>query len=227
MPFTRKPNIYVTADMVVFSVVKGELKVLLIKRKNPPFRGKHALPGGFVEKDEGIDEAAARELYHETNVKDIFLKKIDVFGDLGRDPRGRTITIVYMALINSERFVLEAKTDAAYVSWVDVDSLPEMAFDHTKIINDALKELRFEIQTTNIASQLLADEFTLSELQQVYEVILDRKLDKRNFRKKIDFLDILKPLNRQRMEGAHRPAKLYSFRKSKYGVISNKIQVFF
>jgi 8-oxo-dGTP diphosphatase len=220
------PKISVAVDIAVFTIIKGSLKVLLIRRKNEPFKGMYALPGGFLEKDENLEQAAARELEEETNVKGIFLKQLHAWGDVKRDPRGRVVSVSFMALIDSEKFRLVATSDAEAAAWISIYELPKLAFDHDKIIKDALNELRFDIQTTNIALQILPKKFTLTELQKAYEVILDTKLDKRNFRKRMKALDILKTTKESRMEGAHRPALLYEFREKKYSPIKEKINVF-
>lgn len=213
---------YVTTDSVVFTVDKDALKVLLIKRKNPPFRGMFAIPGGFLrDKDKTLDECAYRELHEETGVRDIFLKKLTAFGDKGRDPRGRVITISYIALISSENIELKPATDASDAGWFHINSLPTLAFDHKEILNHALSILKKELETTNIAFQLLPETFTLTEMQKVYEAAYLEKLDKRNFRKKIKLLDILKDMHQTKMEGAHRPAKLYSFKNKRYSLLSN------
>lgn len=212
----KKDRFYVAADAVVFTTLNKELKILLIKRRDPPFKGQFALPGGFVEINENLENAAKRELEEETGVKNIFLKKLHAFGDVGRDPRGRVISIPFLALIDGEKIKLHATSDAELAKWHSVYDLPQLGFDHDKIIKDALKHLRFEIENTNIAFQIMPEKFTLSELQQAYEIILDKKLDKRNFRKKLRELAILKELHETKMEGAHRPAKLYSFKEKKY-----------
>lgn len=221
----KNGEIKVTVDAIIFTIDDNKLKILLIKRKNPPFQNMYALPGGFVNHDEELEFAAKRELLEETGVKDIFLKELGCYGKVGRDPRGRTLTIAYMALIRPEQ-KLEAATDASEASWFSIYSLPELAFDHKEIINDAIEKLRYEIQTTNIAFQILPKKFTLSMLQNLYELILDKSLDKRNFRKRIKELGILKEHNETIMEGAHRPATLYSFSSNKYSNIRDKISVF-
>ena len=215
----KKNQFYITADSVVFTILNKELKILLIKRKNPPFKGEFALPGGFVELDESLEKAAKRELEEETGVKNIFLKKLHAFGEPDRDPRGRIVTIPYYALISGEKIKLHATTDAALAKWHPVYSLPKLAFDHNKIIKDALSHLRFEMERTNIAFQIMPDKFTFPELKNAYEIILDKEFDKRNFRKKIRELAILKKLNETRMDGPHRPAELYSFKDKKYKMV--------
>jgi 8-oxo-dGTP diphosphatase len=178
-----------------------------------------------VNENEDAAEAAQRELEEETCVKNIFLKQLKTYTDPLRDPRGRVISIAYMALISPDQH-LHAATDAMVAEWHRVDALPALAFDHKMIVADALRQLRIDIQTTNIAYQILPRKFTLTELQRLYEVVLDKKLDKRNFRKRIKELAILKETNETKMEGAHRPARLYEFRSKKYMNLKERIHVF-
>ncbi|MBI2129702.1 NUDIX hydrolase [Candidatus Woesearchaeota archaeon] len=215
----KKDRFYIAVDAVIFTILDKELKILLIKRKNDPFKGRYALPGGFVELDENLEDAARRELEEETGVKNIFLKKLHAFGDVGRDPRGRVITIPFLALIDGDKIKFHSTSDAELARWHSVYDLPDLAFDHKKIIEDALQHLRFEMQNTNIAFQMMPEKFTLTELQQAHEIVLDKKTDKRNFRKKISELGILKGLPETKMEGAHRPAKIYSFKLKGYRML--------
>lgn len=219
-------NIKVAVDIIVFTVIKENLNVLLIKRKYDPFKGQYAIPGGFVKDDESLEQAAARELQEETNVKNIFMKKLTAYGAVNRDPRGRVISIAYIALVDSEKFNLKATTDALKAKWVRVDEIKELGFDHITILQDCLKELRHDIQTTNIAAQLLPKRFTLTELQRLYEKILNKLLDKRNFRKKIKELNVLKATSETRMEGAHRPAQLHEFKDRSFQTLKDKMQIF-
>src|SRR3989338_1971175 len=200
-----KNQFYIAVDAVVFTILHNQLKLLLIKRKNEPFKGKFALPGGFVERDENLEDAAKRELEEETGVKNIFLKKMHACGDVGRDPRGRVISIPFLALIDAEELKLHATDDAELAKWGSVDSLPkhELAFDHKEIIKEALGLLRFELKETNIA----------------FEIILEKQIDKRNFRKQIFELSLLKEHSETKMEGAHRPAKLFSFKEKQYKML--------
>src|SRR3989344_4015913 len=214
----------VAVDAVVFTVENDVLKILLIERRNQPFQGRFALPGGFVNPDEEFEQAVKRELFEETGVKDIFVKQIGAYGKVSRDPRGRIISIAFLALISHDQN-LKAATDAAKVKWAPLNDLPPLAFDHRQIISDYLEVLKFEIQTTNIAREILPEEFTLSNLQSLYENILQRKLDKRNFRKKIRELELVKETGKQFMEGAHRPAKLYEFRDKEYENLKERMHV--
>jgi 8-oxo-dGTP diphosphatase len=201
----------VTVDVVMMSLRQRDLQVLLVKRRSWPYEGMWAIPGGFVNMQESLEEAAKRELQEETGVQDVYLEQLYTFGDPRRDPRTRVITVVYFALLDSARLQVRAADDAADVGWFPVYNLPELAFDHAKILEYALDRLRGKLDYTNIAFSLLPEQFTLRELQRVYEIILHRRLDKRNFRKKILSTGILEDTGAKKMEGTHRPARLYSF----------------
>ncbi|MBL8151629.1 MAG: NUDIX hydrolase [Blastocatellia bacterium] len=201
----------VTVDIVLFTISEGELKLLLIKRRDEPFKAMWAIPGGFVRKGETLDQAALRELREETNVSGVYLEQLYTFGDPERDPRTWVITVAYFALVNSVNLQIKAETDAIDASWHSINNLPTLAFDHRKIVDYAVWRLRNKLEYTTVGFQLLPEKFTLTELQRVYEIILDKTLDKRNFRKKILSLSILKELNETKMDGIHRPAKLYTF----------------
>jgi 8-oxo-dGTP diphosphatase len=176
--------------------------------------------------DESLDQAALRELQEETNVTDVYLEQLFTFGDPGRDPRGRVISVSYFALISAEHRELAASSDTTDVAWYSVYKLPKLAFDHASIIEYALRRLRYKLDYTSVGFQLLPKKFTLTELQRIYEIILNKKLDKRNFRKKILSLGILEPLEETKMEGPHRPAKLYSFVEESFGYLKDKGIIF-
>jgi 8-oxo-dGTP diphosphatase len=218
-------GIRLAVDAVVFTLKNNELQILLIKRNKEPFKGMYALPGGMVEDNEETEDAVLRELQEETGVKDIYLKKHDVYTKVDRDPRARVVSIAYIALISHEKFKLNPTTDADEAEWFSVYDLPKLAFDHKKIIKESLHHLRFEVQTTNIAFQILPSRFTLSELQKTYELVLDKDLDKRNFRKRIKAFEILLETNETKMEGAHRPARLYKFKDKNYQPLKDKMHV--
>ena len=206
------PHPAVTTDIVIFSVRDGELKLLLIKRAGTPYKGKWALPGGFVELDEDLEAGALRELEEETGVRDVYLEQLYTFGKPDRDPRERVITVAYYALIRSDRMSLCANTDAEAVGWFDFDELPALAFDHADIVAMAHERLVAKLDYSTIAFQFMPESFTLSELQSVYETILRDAIDKRNFRKWVLALERIEETGESRREGPHRPAKLYRIR---------------
>ena len=187
----KYPRPSVTVDIVIFTLRDRELKVLLVKRDVEPFKGKWAIPGGFVRIDESLENATKRELAEETGVKDVYLEQLYTFGYPKRDPRGRVITVSYIALVNSENIKLEATTDVSDAQWFLVKSIPLLAFDHKKILEYALKRLRWKFEYTTVAFSLLPEKFTMSQIQNIYEIVFDRKFDKRNFAKKIIYLNIL------------------------------------
>lgn len=209
------PTPSVTVDIITFSIKDNNLKVLLIKRGIEPFKDKWAIPGGFVRIKESLEEAAKRELEEETGVKEVYLEQLYTFGELNRDPRGRVITVSYFALISAEKSEqeLKATTDASEAKWFSVKELPELAFDHSSILKYAMKRLRWKFEYTTLAFSLLPKKFTLTQLQKLYEIVFDRKFDKRNFRKKIRSLDLITPTREIQKDVSNRPPKLYSFKK--------------
>jgi 8-oxo-dGTP diphosphatase len=201
----------VTVDIVLFTVIQNRLKVLLIQRRQPPFEHMWAIPGGFIHTGETLEQAASRRLLEETAADNIYLEQLGSFGHPERDPRARVITVAYYALINAEKLQLEPSANAEELGWFNVNELPELAFDHREIVDKALIRLRNSLEDSSVAFQLLPEKFTLTELQRVYELILGKTLDKRNFRKKILASELLKDTGETKMEGYHRPAQLYSF----------------
>jgi 8-oxo-dGTP diphosphatase len=213
MPYTyRYPHPAVTTDVVIFTIRQDQLKVLLIKRALPPYRNMWALPGGFIKLEESLEEGARRELEEETGVSDVYLEQLYTFGDPNRDPRERVITVAFFALVRSEEIDIQAGSDAEGVSWFGMKEIPDLAFDHREILRMAHERLRAKLDYSTIAFQFLPGSFALSELQHVYEVILREKIDKRNFRKRILSLDLIRETGKKTRAGAHRPAKLYRAR---------------
>jgi 8-oxo-dGTP diphosphatase len=201
----------VAVDLIIFTVSDRDLQILLIRRGEPPYEGRWALPGGFVRMDESLEAAARRELEEETGVRDVYLEQLYTFGDPGRDPRTRVVTVAYFALISSASLSLRAQADAREVAWHSAFRHPKLAFDHEAILEYAIERLRSKIEYTTIGFQLLPEKFTLAELQRAYEIILGRPLDKRNFRKKMLSLGVLVETGETKMEGIHRPAQLFRF----------------
>ena len=207
----EKPS--VTVDLLIFTIKDGELQIVLVKRGGEPFKGSWALPGGFVRIDESVDAAAKRELAEETGLRDVYLEQLFTFGEVDRDPRTRVITVSYFALTPSYQIKLEASTDVTEAKLFPVRKMPELAFDHRMIIEAGLERLRNKVQYSSIVYGLMPDQFRLSDLQKVYELILGTPVDKRNFRKKMASLGLLEDTGKMEVEGAHRPAKLYKFKK--------------
>ena len=203
-------------DCVVFGFDEAELKVLLIQRALEPFKGKWALPGGFVHVDETIDDAARRELAEEAGLKEVFLEQLYTFGALGRDPRERVVSVAHYALVKLSDHQAKAATDAANAEWFPISNAPKLAFDHAEILALALARLKAKVRYQPIGFELLPPKFTLSELQHLYEAVLETDLDKRNFRKKVLGFGLLVPLKETRMAGRHRPAQLFRFDAARY-----------
>ncbi len=204
-------------DVVVFGYDGGpDLKLLLIQRGSDPFRGQWALPGGFVEMEEDLEASALRELEEETGVKDLFVEQLYTFGTPGRDPRGRVISVAYFALVNLTDHPAVAASDAAEAEWYAYDELPQLAFDHADIIGKAIARLRAKVRYQPIGFELLPREFTLAQLQALYETVLGVPgFNKRNFRTRIMRTGVLEEVGRQE-NVPHRPATLYRFNEEKY-----------
>ncbi|SRR5581483_3022697 len=207
------PHPAVTVDVVIFTIRDKQLKVLLIGRGAQPFQGQWALPGGFVQIDESLDDAARRELEEETGVAGVYLEQLYTFGAPKRDPRERVITVAYYALIPSDRVQLRAATDAEAVGWFSLKELPALAFDHAEIVAMAHQRLIAKLDYSTIAFAFMPKRFTLTELQEVYEIIRQEEIDKRNFRKWILALDQIEETDEERRGGIHRPAKLYRVKR--------------
>jgi len=214
-----KQHILLAVDNIIFTIVKDKLHVVLIQRAAEPFINAWAIPGGFVHDEETVDEAAYRELAEETNVKNVYLEQLYTFGELNRDPRGRVVSCAYIALIAHKALDLKSGSDAKEVQIFPVDKLPALAFDHKTILSYAIQRLRYKLEYTNVAQYLLPPTFTLTDLQQVYNVVFNKEFDTRNFRKKIDKLDIIKETGETIIRGAHRPAMLYRFKDKKVKIV--------
>ncbi len=203
------PHPAVTTDVVVFTIRDGRLQLLLIRRGGEPFEGHWALPGGFLDIDEDLEFCAKRELEEETGVAGVYLEQLYTFGRPGRDPRERVISVAYYALVPSEKLALKPASDATEAAWFPVAGLPPLAFDHDEIISTAHERLVAKLDYSTIAFQFLAETFTLSELQEVYETLVDAELDKRNFRKWALALEQVEETGELRRRGRHRPARVY------------------
>jgi 8-oxo-dGTP diphosphatase len=203
----------ITVDLVIFTVNKDKLKVMLAKRAEAPFLGCWSLPGGFLLISESLEDAAFRVLKEKTGVKDVYLEQLYTFGKPNRDPRARVITVAYFALIPWESLDQPESEKVVDLTWSAVDQLPKLAFDHKEILKYAIQRLRSKTSYSNIVYGLMPEHFRLSELQKMYEIIIDDKLDKRNFRKRMLATGLLHETGKKDILGAHRPAMLYQFKK--------------
>lgn len=202
----------VTVDVVIFTLVEQDLRVLLVKRKTTPFVGMWAIPGGFIRPNESLEAAATRKLAEETGVTDVYTEQLYTFGDTERDPRMRVITVAYFALVSFDAIKHEPGDYEAATAWFSLNELPPLAFDHGQILNYALERLRYKLEYTAVGFELLPNEFTLTELQKAYEIVLNEPLDKRNFRRKILSANVIEETGKKTREGEGRPAMLYRYR---------------
>ena len=227
MPVTYlHPRAALTVDCVVFGFDEGALKVLLIRRGIAPYQNRWALPGGFVRPEETLDAAARRELQEETGLHEIYLEQLYTFGAITRDPRERVVSVAYFALVRRAEHLPLAATDAAEAAWYEVEAVPKLAFDHAEILALALVRLRGKIRWQPVGFELLPKNFTLTQFQALYEAILGRALDKRNFRKKLLALELLVPLDEFTTVASRRPAQLFRFDHRKYQTLTRKGFIF-
>lgn len=211
-----RQNIKVAVDAVVFGYKDRALSVLLIKRDIAPFKNSWALPGGLVLEDESLEQAVIRELKEETNVTIDYLEQLYSFGKPGRDPRNRVVSVTYFALVKPEHHTIKADTDAIDVAWFAIDALPDLAFDHSHILEVAKTRLKNKLTYEPIGFDLLSDKFLFSDLEKLYTTILEKSIDRRNFRKKILSFGILEELEEKVSEGRGRPANLFKFKQKEY-----------
>lgn len=215
-------NIKVAVDAVVFGYREEKMYGLFIKPKYGRFKDKWALPGGFVRDDETLDQAVKRELKEETGITVDYLEQLYTFGKVDRDPRGRVISVSYFALVNPRHFTLRPTTDAAEAQWFELNKLPALAYDHRKIFSTAHQRLQNKVHYQPIGFDLLNKTFPFSDLEKLYMAILDRAIDRRNFRKKMLSFGILKETGQSIKQGSGRPAALYSFDKQRYQELTQK-----
>ncbi|MFI2743640.1 NUDIX hydrolase [Zhouia sp. PK063] len=210
------PSIKLSVDAVVFGYEEGNISVLLIKRKYEPFKGKWAIPGGFVLFNESLESAVERELFEETGIKINYLEQLYTFGNPERDPRGRVVSVAYFGLVRPDTFKIFASTDAEQVQWFSINKLPELSFDHKEILNAAIARLQAKITYEPIGFELLDKKFPFSDLEKLYTTLLGREIDRRNFRKKIVGLNVLDELQEKVSKGSGRPANLFQFNEKRY-----------
>lgn len=221
MATNRKYQFAVIAtDVAVFTVRDNKLQVLLMKMTKEPYTNNWAAPGGLVGASEAPETAARRHLKEKTGLANVYLEQLATFGEVNRDPFGRVVSVAYLGLLPMGAASVVAIDARADVAWSSVNKLPKLAYDHSAMISVAVERLQNKLGYTTVAGQLLPKDFTLSELQNVYEIILGRAMDKRNFRKKFLALELVQPTGRQQDGGAHRPAALYRFVGTKPQVVN-------
>ncbi len=205
-----------TVDNVIFGFDDGDLKVLLIKRGEMPYEDNWALPGYFINEDEDLDTAAKRVLEELTGLRNVFLEQVETFGSVNRHPFGRVITIAYFSLVKISNYKLQPDSIALKAKWHSISKVRDLPFDHSDILSSCFEKLKQLVRIRPLGFELLPPKFTLTELQHLYESILETELDKRNFRKKILSMDLLIDLEETQEGVAHRPARLYKFDRKKY-----------
>lgn len=216
------PRPAVTTDCVIFGFDGGELKVLLIERAIEPYKGCWALPGGFLEMEESADDCARRILQKETDLTNIYLEQLYTFSDIKRDPRFRVVSIAYYALVKMSDFQTKAGMDTSNIKWFNLSEVPELAFDHNRILATAQERLKGKIKYQPIGFELLPERFTLPDLHRLYEIVLQTQLDRRNFRKKMLSFGLLVDLDEVKQDVPNRAPKIYRFDRQKYEELSQK-----
>jgi 8-oxo-dGTP diphosphatase len=216
------PRPALTVDAVVFGFDGGALKVLLVQRDHAPCEGRWALPGGFVEMDETLDAAVRRELEEETGLARIYLEQLYTFGAVRRDPRERVVSVAYYALVKPSEHLVRAATDARDARWFPVADPPPLAFDHALILDTARQRLKGKVRYQPVGFELLPRRFTLTEIQQLYEAVLETPLDKRNFRRKLAAMNLLTALDEVQIGVRHRAARLYRFDRRRYRELTRR-----
>ncbi len=220
---SKSQQIKIAVDAIVFGYQNKQLKVLLVQQKYGIYKDRWVLPGGFVQNNETLTQAVTRELQEEAGLSVNYLEQLYTFGDdVNRDPRAQVISVAYFALVNPEKFTLSASTDAQQADWYAIDDIPELPFDHNKIIEKAVDRIKAKLQYQPIGFDLLQKEFPFSDLENLYKTILGQELDRRNFRKKILSFDILQETDKLQKIGSGRPAKLFTFNKKKYNELETK-----
>lgn len=209
-------------DCVLFGFDGGELKLLLLKREKQPFENAWALPGGFVYMQETTEESAKRILHEKAGIRKVFIEQLYTFSKLDRDPRERIVSVTYFALVNKSQYQLVAGRDTVQAEWHPISNIPKLGFDHADIVKLAVERLKGKVRYQPIGFELLDSKFTLSQLQLLYEAILQTSIDKRNFRKKIIGMGLLKQLDEKEKNVAHKAAFYYSFDKKAYQELSKK-----
>ncbi|MFB9110174.1 NUDIX hydrolase [Flavobacterium gyeonganense] len=220
---TNIQNIRVAVDAIVFGYQHNQLYVLLIQQKFGTQESYWALPGGLVKNDESLQDAVKRELKEETNVTVTYFEQLFTFGDdVNRDPRNRVISVAYFALVDPSKLTIKADSDAEHAQWFKINEVPTLAFDHNNILKKAIERLKAKLTYEPVGFDLLPKEFLFSELENLYCTILEKEIDRRNFRKKILSFEIIEETEQFGSSKSGRPAKLFKFNKLKYSELTKK-----
>lgn len=207
-------------DVILFSFIEGELCVYCVDATKKEFIGKKAFPGGLVQFKQDLDEAVLQDLKKTSGLTPTYCEQLYTYGNPDRDPSGHVVSTAYLALIPEHKIKISKNQKKEDFGWYAVKKMPKLAYDHKKMLEYAIQRLRWKLEYSTIVSNLLPEQCTLSEMQNIYEVVLDRTLDKRNFRKKVLSLHILKKSGKKKEGEANRPAELFSFRSKKFQIIS-------
>ncbi|AOZ97995.1 MULTISPECIES: NUDIX hydrolase [Flavobacterium] len=213
--YSTEDKVLLSVDCIIFGFDKEGLKILLIKRDFAPEKGKWSLMGGFLKKSESLNDAAIRVLNHYTGLQNIYMEQFYAYSEVDRDPEERTISVAYYALINIENHNTELIRNY-HAEWFNISKMPKLIFDHDDMVAHAVRRLRYRTSTKPVGFELLPEKFTMRQLLELYEAILDKELDKRNFISKINSLDILVKLNEKDMLSSRKGSYLYMFDKEKY-----------
>ncbi len=213
-------HVVVAVDVALFTVVNNELRVLLMKLAKPPYENAWALPGGLIKSAESLDDAAKRELQERTGITGVYTEQLYTFGAVDRDPFGRVVSTAYFALVPYTSNAVMSAATTHDLAWFAIDKLPSLGYDHASMIDYAVERIRSKLRYTTIVYSVLPKEFTLTQLQSIYQVILGRTLDKRNFRKKILSLNMILPVGKKISGLPNRPAELFRFRRQKTEILN-------
>jgi ADP-ribose pyrophosphatase YjhB (NUDIX family) len=213
--YSGEDRLLVSVDCIILGFQNKEINVLIVKRKFDPLKGERSLMGGFVRRDESLNDTVARVVAEFTGVENVYMEQVGAYGDVDRDPGGRVISVVYYALIDMRLFDEQLK-DRHNTEWVNIKNVGQLILDHRQFLDDALRHLRLRSATHPVGFNLLPEQFTLPQLQSLYEAIYAHDLDKRNFRKKILEMGVLKKLDKKDKSSSKRGAFYYKFNKEKY-----------
>ena len=225
--YAKEDLLFVSVDCIIFGLQDKEIYVLIVKRKFNPLKGKRSLMGGFVQKHESLNEAVARVVAGYTGVENVHMEQVGAYGEVSRDPGGRVVSVVYYVLIDMHQFDEQLK-ERHNTEWVNIKNVGPLILDHRQFLDDSLRHLRLRSATHPVGFNLLPEQFTLPQLQSLYEAIYARELDKRNFRKKILEMGILEKLDKKDKSSSKRGAFYYKFNKEKYDyMVENGLDVSF